>query len=120
MKRGESKAERELYQYQPLPMLLEQLSAMFNSYVREPTRLADSEGGTSTKVISVYSPMGGTGKTAVALHLAHAASSYQRRTFYLNLERWNTAEAWLSMDEATTILSRIQGVKKGCQSCCIA
>ncbi|WP_102714271.1 ParA family protein [Paenibacillus castaneae] len=96
MKLGESKEAYELHQYQPLPLLLQRLAEIHARAAALPAQMAAlSATASAVKVISVYSASGGTGKTALALHLVHAASSHQYRTFYLNLERWNTANAWL-------------------------
>lgn len=101
-KRGESGGQqKELLQYQPLPALLQGLfdmhagagTAGHSSPVGTVgTGLASEEGA---KVVTVYSSSGGTGKTALALHLTNAAGSQQYRAFYLNLERWHSLGAWL-------------------------
>lgn len=100
MKLGESKEVLELHQYQPLPLLLQRLSDLHAMSIGHPGQIdAASELAAGIKIISVYSATGGTGKTALALHLAHAASTHRYRTFYLNLERWNTSEAWLGLPQ---------------------
>lgn len=98
LKLGESQEEHELHQYQPLPQLLQRLSEIHaRAAVHAGARklAVDEEMAAGVRVISVYSASGGTGKTALALHLAHAAGTHRRRTFYLNLERWNSSAAWL-------------------------
>lgn len=98
LKLGESGEEHELHQYQPLPQLLQRLSEIHaRAAVHASARqmAIDEETSAGVRVISVYSASGGTGKTALALHLAHAAGAHRRRTFYLNLERWNSSAAWL-------------------------
>lgn len=101
MKLGESKEENELLQFQPLPLLLQRLfefhAAAAGKLAHTPAAVEDASG---VKVISVYSASGGIGKTALALHFVHAASSHRYRTFYLNLERWNTADVWLGRMQA--------------------
>lgn len=89
--------EDSLLQYQPLPQLLQALSERHErSLGKQATQMASGHATQSRpRIVSVYSASGGTGKTALSLHLAHAAGSLGYRTFYLNLERWNTAEAWL-------------------------
>lgn len=96
LKLGDSKEEQELQQYQPLPLLLQRLTEIHARAAAHPVQTAGAlETVPGMKVISVYSASGGTGKTALALHLAQAAGTHRYRTFYLNLERWNTSEVWL-------------------------
>ncbi|WP_053374430.1 hypothetical protein [Paenibacillus sp. FJAT-27812] len=96
LKLGDSSEENELHQYQPLPLLLQRLIDIHARAAVLPVYKGRvSEAAAGVRVISVYSAAGGTGKTALALHLAHAASTHRCRTFYLNLERWNTSEMWL-------------------------
>ena len=53
----------------------------------EKTGTADViHGEKRTKIVSFYSPAGGTGKTTLALALASASAKSGMRTFYLNLE----------------------------------
>jgi cellulose biosynthesis protein BcsQ len=96
LKLGENNGENELHQYQPLPLLLQRLVEIHARTAVLPVHTGGTaEAAAGARVISVYSAAGGTGKTALALHLAHAASTHRCRTFYLNLERWNTSEIWL-------------------------
>jgi cellulose biosynthesis protein BcsQ len=96
LKLGDSREENELHQYQPLPLLLQRLIEIHARASVLPVYLGRvSDAAAGVRVISVYSAAGGTGKTALALHLAHAASTRRCRTFYLNLERWNSSEVWL-------------------------
>lgn len=101
MKPGESKEENELQQFQPLPLLLQRL---FEFHAAAAGKLAHTaaavEEASGVQVISVYSASGGVGKTALALHFVHAASSHRYRTFYLNLERWHTSDVWLGRMQA--------------------
>ncbi|MDQ0060956.1 hypothetical protein [Paenibacillus harenae] len=97
LKRGESNGQQqELLQYQPLPSLLQGLLDIYAASAGHSSSaaavLAPEEGA---KVVTVYSSSGGTGKTALALHLTNAAGSQHCRTFYLNLERWHSAGVWL-------------------------
>lgn len=101
-KLGESGALRELLKYQSLPMLLKGLTEWHGRSIGKPARSAAAVSGQagSCDVITVCSSAGGVGKTAVALHLAHAAGTRGLRTFYLNLERWNTSMRWLGTEGA--------------------
>lgn len=94
--RGESGLEHELLQYQPLPALLQGVIDIHSEAAGHKAWSASSlEDGAGARIVSVYSASGGTGKTALALHLTHAAGSQHYRPFYLNLERWNTSGIWL-------------------------
>ncbi|MFD0961192.1 hypothetical protein [Paenibacillus chungangensis] len=99
-KLGESGALRELLKYQSLPMLLKGLTEWHSRSIGKPARSATAASGQASGcgVITVSSSAGGVGKTALALHLAHAAGTRGLRTFYLNLERWNTSMLWLGTD----------------------
>lgn len=95
-KLGESKEEHELHQFQPLPLLLQRFSEIHARVASQTFHAAGAfDQAADVKIVSVYSASGGIGKTALALHLAHAASTHRYRTFYLNLERWNTSDVWL-------------------------
>lgn len=93
---GESDGDAELLQFQALPLLLKGLSEQFSKLsgrMGESSALrADGEG---TKVVTVHSASGGVGKTTFALHLANAAAARGRKSFYLNMERWDTSALWL-------------------------
>lgn len=51
---------------------------------------AVATGNKETKIIGFYSPVGGSGKTTLALAAAYAASLSGKRTFYLNAEKINS------------------------------
>ncbi|WP_171056179.1 hypothetical protein [Paenibacillus sinopodophylli] len=113
-KLGESGEEHELHQYQPLPQLLQRLSeihAQAAPLAGQAAAVAD-EPSEGARVLSVYSSSGGTGKTALALHLTHAASIHRFRTFYLNLERWNSSEAWLGTYAGKEVMEGVRGTTK--------
>ncbi|MBD2867778.1 P-loop NTPase family protein [Paenibacillus arenilitoris] len=110
---GDSGEEHELHQYQPLPLLLQRLEEVHARLAGQPPRLVpggDEPDG--VRILTVYSASGSTGKTALALHLAHAASSHGRRAFYLNLERWNTADAWLGVPRSAAAASGGEGLSE--------
>lgn len=103
---GESKEKHELLQYQPIPQLLKRFSEIHSQAIGHAASSSGAyERPSGMNIISVYSASGGVGKTALALHLVHAASVHQCRTFYLNLERWNSSEVWLRNQQDTDGLS---------------
>ncbi|HEX7056443.1 MAG TPA: hypothetical protein VF260_04500 [Bacilli bacterium] len=68
--------------YRPLRQLLTHLLEM----VAENT-LKDAEGGKGKgKIVAVYSPSGGSGKTTVAFNLARSFARQHLRAVYLNME----------------------------------
>ncbi|MBH5317476.1 AAA family ATPase [Paenibacillus sp. GSMTC-2017] len=96
-KLGESGEKFELLQYQSLPQLLRGMSGHFD--VMSQMGKQSSKGSRNkVTILTVHSASGGVGKTTFALHLANAASNLGHRTFYLNLERFNTANLWLNHD----------------------
>jgi cellulose biosynthesis protein BcsQ len=70
--------------YQPLPTILTQLLTIFqekNDFVS-----ARVTGNRKTKIVSVFSANGGSGKTTVATNLAIHLAARDQKVFYLNLE----------------------------------
>ncbi|WP_274649189.1 AAA family ATPase [Paenibacillus humicola] len=97
MRTGECPGRPEILQYQPLPRLLQAVSAVCAAAGVRP------EGGVSggkAAVAAVYSASGGIGKTTLALHLSQLAGVRGMRVFYLNLEPWNATSLWFG-DEAS-------------------
>ncbi|NHN30717.1 AAA family ATPase [Paenibacillus agricola] len=72
-----------LCKYQPLNQLLSHMISHFNEY----TSSSKLKGNRSAAVISVYSAVGGSGKTLTAVHLARELFHQGARVFYLNLEQ---------------------------------
>ncbi|GGD76734.1 AAA family ATPase [Paenibacillus nasutitermitis] len=81
----------EVLQYQPLPQLLQALSAVHAATGASTSRTEGEE----SPVVAVYSAAGGIGKTMLALQLARQAGVRGMRVFYLNLEQWNATSLWL-------------------------
>lgn len=82
-----SSGQAEVRQYQPIPALLGSLAAKMGAIAGGG---ADGDGERKTQVISIYSASGGEGKTTLALNLAHQLGARGLRTFYLNMELWNS------------------------------
>ncbi|PYE45483.1 hypothetical protein HUB98_23695 [Paenibacillus barcinonensis] len=103
---------KRLMKYQPLPVLLE---AVRNA-CRQPQSRRSSRSGRSTLSIAVVSASGGSGKTAVSLHLAKQLGLAGYSVLYLNLETMDSSFPFLekgllqsgkSLTEAETGLSRL-------------
>ncbi|TDF99587.1 AAA family ATPase [Paenibacillus piri] len=82
-----------LCKYRPLNQLLSHIISHFNEYASN--RML--KGSRSSRVISVYSAVGGSGKTLTAVHLARELADQGKRVFYLNLEQLPSA-AWLEAE----------------------
>ncbi|PQP82823.1 hypothetical protein C0Q44_15680 [Paenibacillus sp. PCH8] len=73
---------KRLMKYQPLPTLLD---AVMHA-CRQPRRKKNQRPGQETHAIGVVSASGGSGKTAVALHMAKQLGLAGYAVLYLNLE----------------------------------
>ncbi|HUC91578.1 MAG TPA: hypothetical protein VMS09_06030 [Paenibacillus sp.] len=82
---GAAEGWTEVLQFQAVPRLLRQLTAVRAEGGGTVVRLRTSGAG-RTAVIAVYSPVGGIGKTTAALNLVHQAALQGKNVFYLNLE----------------------------------
>lgn len=68
------------------------INGMLMIYAEKTGRMdAVSAGDKETKVIGYFSPVGGSGKTTLALVSAAALARKGKRTFYLNLEKINSS-----------------------------
>jgi cellulose biosynthesis protein BcsQ len=80
-----------LCKYQPLNQFISHIISHFNEY----TNTSKLKGNRSTEVISVYSAVGGSGKTITAVHLARELFHRGERVMYLNLEQL-PSPSWLA------------------------
>lgn len=72
-----------LFKYQPLNRLLSSIASHYNEYsFQEPLR-----GGRRSGIVTVYSALGGSGKTVTAVHLAARLAEQGEQTLCLSLER---------------------------------
>jgi cellulose biosynthesis protein BcsQ len=70
-----------LNKYQPLNLLLDRMLSIYSDHYTKALHVSNT-----TQIISVYSAVGGTGKTTVAANLAKLLSFLDHKVFYLNLE----------------------------------
>ncbi|MGQ8871013.1 nucleotide-binding protein [Paenibacillus sp. TSA_86.1] len=82
---------KRLMKYQPLPVLLE---AVRNAG-RQPRSKRNQRPGQETLAIAVLSASGGSGKTAVALHMAKQLGLAGYAVLYLNLETLDSSFPFL-------------------------
>jgi len=76
------------------------LQEILLKYAKITGKLDAIKGKKRTKTVAFYSPIGGSGKTTLALYTAAACVAAGYQTFYLNLER---------VDSTTSILGKTNG-----------
>jgi cellulose biosynthesis protein BcsQ len=81
-----------VYRFQPLQQLLARLVAYYKELHQEKVELTKK----STKVVSLFSAIGNSGKTLAAIHLAKELAFRGKRVFYLNLEALNSVSLLLT------------------------
>lgn len=85
-----------IVQYQALPKLVQQLNRQFGRVGSEAAR----RGSLSALVVSIFSTMGGMGKTTLAINIAREAANQGKRVFYFNLESYNVSSLYFREQEA--------------------
>ncbi|MBW7476545.1 hypothetical protein K0T92_17650 [Paenibacillus oenotherae] len=101
---GQCPRYREVLQYQSIPQLMNELTAVHDFYGEQ--KGGGSGSSLSAIVIAVYSATGGIGKTMLARQISHQAGVRGARVFYLNLEQWNATTLWLG-DEGREDLAQM-------------
>lgn len=76
------------------------LNAILLKYAQDSGSMEAVRGNSDTRIAAIYSPAGGTGKTALALAMATAGAKSGLRILYLNLEE---------IDSVKDILGRTHG-----------
>lgn len=86
-----------VFKYQPLNQLF---SEILSIYYDQHGKMEDFQFKTSgTKVISVFSAAGGTGKTTLAVNLSKQLALQDNKVFYLNLELLHSTPLFFSSSE---------------------
>ncbi|MDK8182917.1 hypothetical protein [Paenibacillus sp. UMB4589-SE434] len=100
--------------YQPLSKLFEQLCSIAPRDGSNLLRVVDQEGAVSshTRVLTVCSAGGGSGKTTIAFHLARHASACGQRVFYWNLEMLQDWKSLLDHPEAGDCSTNVNSFSK--------
>ncbi|SDZ18326.1 Cellulose biosynthesis protein BcsQ [Evansella caseinilytica] len=115
----------EIFKYQPLNRLLSDMLAAFYEKRSDYKHLATAA---QTKVLSVYSPAGGVGKTTLAINICKQLATAGKKIFYLNMELFNTTSLYFASPEdnpslqifyylkarTNQLLAKIEGLKKYC------
>ena len=82
-----------VYKYQPLNKLLSQVLGLFLETKEESKKINNDY---KTKVLSIYSATGGSGKTTLAVNTAKRLSLKGNKVFYLNLGLITSEEIFFS------------------------
>lgn len=80
--------------YQKAEKLISDILLIFAE--RTGKTYAVAKGNKNTKIIGIYSPVGGCGKTTIALALSTICASSGLKVFYLNFEKLNSSEAFFA------------------------
>lgn len=120
-----NRSERQtVYRYQRLNQLVSNILAIYYENNQHAGKLlARSK---QTEVITVYSPIGGSGKTTIATNLSKQLALNNLKVFYLNLELLNTTKLFFQSEEdnpslqifyyvksqSPQLLSKIESLKK--------
>lgn len=98
-----------VFRYQRLNQLISDIMAIYYEQNKTAGRLlARSK---QTKVIASYSPIGGSGKTTIAMNICRQLAVNDARVFYLNLELFNTTSLFFTSDEDNPSLQIFYYVK---------
>ncbi|MEK3887603.1 AAA family ATPase [Bacillus sp. FSL K6-3431] len=81
-----------VYKYQPLNKMLSSILSAY--YENHSTFSGIARKGIKTKVLSFYSPVGGSGKTTVSVNMSRQLALMGNKVFYLNLELLNTTSLY--------------------------
>lgn len=81
-----------LFRYQPLFQLLTRIQALFTEGIPSEHHPLHA---TRTRVISVYSSSGNSGKSTTSVHMAKQLAFRGERVLYLSLESVSAASQWL-------------------------
>jgi MinD-like ATPase involved in chromosome partitioning or flagellar assembly len=98
-----------LFRYQPLQQLLSRILALYAEGLTYEFRHSNTT--TKTRVISVYSSSGNTGKSITSVHMAKQLAFRGERVLYLSLETISAASQWLKGEGGS--LSRLLYYLKG-------
>lgn len=102
-------SRQSVYRYQRLDNLLSNLLSIYYENNQQASKLlARSK---KTKVLTVYSPVGGSGKTTLAVNLSKQLALNHLKVFYLNLELLNSTSLYFISEEDSPSLQIFYYVK---------
>lgn len=113
-----------LFKYKPLNQLLSSTLSAYYEHHATMSGIAGNDG--KTKVVSVYSPSGGSGKTTFAVSMGRQLAMKGNKVFYLNFELFNSTSLYFqSAEDAPSLqilyylkarpnqlMAKIEGLKK--------
>jgi cellulose biosynthesis protein BcsQ len=122
--REDKQLHSTIYKYQPLNQLLTQVLSHFTD--NNQSIFITNKGQKKTKILSVYSAVGGLGKTTLAVNLARELANLDHNVFYLNFEHISSSPLFFADTEEQTfsdilyyleaspqqMLSKIESIKK--------
>ncbi|MBQ8231853.1 MAG: AAA family ATPase [Lachnospiraceae bacterium] len=85
---------------------------VIKAYADKAGYLADFDNSQRTKILAVYSPIGGCGKTTIALALANKLSAYGKNVLFLSMEQLDSSSlvnAHTEETEGITVLIESAG-----------
>lgn len=86
-----------IYKFQPLNKLV---SKVLSLYLEKCNDWFNINEDNKTKVISVFSACGGSGKTTLAVNMAKQMAARNKKVFYLNLESINATEVFFTSSKS--------------------
>lgn len=79
---------KKVLKYQRVSMLYKEILKL---YAEEANISFDLGNSHKTRLLAVYSPIGGSGKTTISLAMASKLASYGKNVLYLNMEQLNSS-----------------------------
>jgi cellulose biosynthesis protein BcsQ len=83
--------------YQKTEDIIKKITFKYAESIGDKSIISANSTG-AAKLVSVYSPIGGSGKTTIALGLAASMTARGQRVVYFNMEKFNSTGAYLSTD----------------------
>ncbi len=106
---------RKLYPQIPVIQKYQRISNIYKELLKCYAEYADDNGMEflqgSAKTIAVYSPVGGSGKTTIALAIARKLRAMNKRVFFLSAEQFNSTSLHFPVQEEgiTRLIETLNG-----------
>jgi cellulose biosynthesis protein BcsQ len=84
--------------YQKTEDIIKKITFRYAESIGDKSIISDDTG--TAKIVSVYSPIGGSGKTTLALSIATSFAMRGKRVIYFNMEKFNSVATYLNTDNA--------------------
>lgn len=109
-KRAETTGQDVINKYQHAEKIVSDITGIFAEKYEGQIHVAG--GSKTTRVVGVYSPSGGTGKTCIALAASIQCAQNGLSTFYLNLEDLNSSTWFLKEDGEKSLSKALYYIKE--------